>query len=139
MTFKFFSDDGLTVPFTGVGPIPFAQSAGGAPSQVRVKFGSAAAGKRLQAASDPGTDPVQVSVIDDDDGTGLDTTAVRLALSAGGLASATPGAPLTIGTTILSGAENAVDVYISVDAGAVTPATFTDLKLRVAGVIESDV
>ena len=134
-TFNLFADAGLTVPAS---PLTFAQVAGGAPVDRLVFFGSPAAGKKLQAASEPGTAALSLTVIDADELTGLPTSAIKLATSAAGLNSATGGAALAIGSTILSGAAHAVPVYIRADANTGTPATFTDLSLRVDDALETD-
>lgn len=136
-TFKIYADAGLTVPITGAGSVDFSQIASGAAVDRVVYFGSAEAGKKLQAASDPGTDPVELSIFDSNALAGLEPTAMKLALSSGGLDAATAGAALALGTTILSGTANAVPVFIRSDAATATPAVFDDLVLRVAGVLET--
>jgi hypothetical protein len=42
------------------------------------------------------------------------TTEIKLALTSGGLAGATPGGALNLGTTILSGSANAVEIHVRV-------------------------
>ena len=138
MTFAFFADAGLTVPLNSSNPVAFAQLAAGAPVDRIVYFGSADVGKKLQRATDPGVDALEVSVIDTDAGGGLPVTALTLALSSAGLDTATPGDPVSIGATINSGAANSVPVFVRADADSATPATFTDLLLRVAGALETD-
>lgn len=135
-TFNLFADAGLAVPAV---PLSFAQVVGGAPVDRLVYFGSPAAGKRLQAASNPGADALSLAITDSAPGSGLATTVVKLATSAAGLTSATGGAALALGSTILSGAANAVPVYVRVDSGAASAAVFDDLGWQIAGALESDV
>lgn len=135
ITFGFYADAGLTVPLTTGG---VTQIAGGGAVDRLIYFGSPASGKQLQAVSDPGVAPVQVSVVDANPDSTIEASAIRLALSSGGLGSATPGAALTLGTTLNSGAGNAVAVYVRTDGAISTPGTYTDLALRVAGVVETE-
>jgi len=134
-TFNIFADSGLTVPAV---PLAFAQLAGGAPVDRLVWFGSPAAGKKLQASSDPGADALVLEIFDTDAGSGAPATALKLATSAAGLNTATAGASLALGSTILSGAANAVPVFARADAGSATPVTYTDLQVRVMGALETD-
>lgn len=136
MSFGFFADAGLTTPLAD---LAVTQVVGGSPADRLVYLGSATAGKKLQASSNPGVDQVQVSVTDGSPGSGLATTAVKLALSSAGLTSATGGAALDVGATILSGTSGAVPVFIRIDTGAGAPQVFTDLSLAVIDVVESDV
>jgi hypothetical protein len=134
MSFEFYADSGLTTPLAS---LAVTQAVGGAPVDRIVYFGSTNAAEQLQRASTPGVDPVQVSVVDSDPVTGLPTTAVRLALSAGDLGTATPGAALDLPATIAGGVANAVAVFVRIDHGSATHAVFDDLSLRVAGVVVS--
>jgi len=127
-TFRFFADAGLTVPLTSGS---FAVAAGASNVDRVVWFGSPEAGLSLVRVSDPGVDPVQVVPEDTDEESGLDATDVRLALSSAGLGSATPGAALTLGTSIASGAANAIPVYVRVSPGAAPVGQYLDLMLVV--------
>lgn len=134
--YGFYADAGLTVPLS-VGGVQ--QVAGGSPVDRLIYFGNPTAGRRLQAVSDPGVDPVVLEVVDGDEGGGLPASAVRLALSSGALDTAEPGDPITLGTTLLSGAENAVAVYVRTDAGEAALGTYDDLSLAVFDVVETEV
>ncbi len=72
-------------------------------STITVWFGSTTSGYQLQAASDPGTDHLFLSVVDSATGTGHATTAIKLATTSGGLATATAGAALDLDTVIYGG------------------------------------
>ncbi|KAI5914629.1 hypothetical protein [Thauera sp. 2A1] len=134
LTWKCYADPGLTVELT---TLDMQQATSGAPADAVIYFGSVSPNLTLQAASAPGTDPIAFSIIDANAGTGLPATAIRLALSYAGLASATPGAALNIGTTLSSGAANKVAIYVRATSGSSTPATFTDLSLQTSLCVEA--
>lgn len=70
------------------------------------------------------------------------TTEIKLALSSGGLAGATAGAALALGTTLTSGVANAVPVYIRI-TNTVTRVSDTtgypDIKCYINEVLETDI
>lgn len=167
ISLRFYVDPGLTQlvsPF----PINHRIDGQGEPQDFVFYLGSAEAGRRFQAESDPGVAPIAVSILNatpewqpgtvyatgakvrtttklghrfeatvggesgavepvwplDENDTVVDgdvtwtnigpiheSTEVALALTPGGLGSATPGAALPLGTEILSGAANAVEVH----------------------------
>ncbi len=133
MSFAWYSDAGLTVPLTRG---DFVRGSSAAPVDRIVYFGSTDTGKQLQNVNDPGADPLQVSIVGGDDVPAAD---VFLALTAPGLNTATGGAPLSIGTTILSGPSNAVAVFVRIDSDLTAQANYDDASLRVADWVESDV
>lgn len=128
----FYADAGLTVP--GAGGVVVASNATHVDRELR--FGSPVAGKTLQAAADPGVAPIQIIPADDAVGSGIEASAMRLALSPSGLNSATPGGALTIGTTLVSGAGNAVVFYARTARGSLGIGVYPDLKIDTTSVIE---
>lgn len=134
-TFAWYSDAGLTAPLTRA---DFTRGSTAAAVDKLVYFGSTATDKKLQNATTPGTGPVQV-VMADAAGGGVAVADVKLALSSPGLGSATGGAALNIGTTILSGASNAVPVFIRLNSSLTTIGNYDDVSLRVEDWLESDV
>lgn len=134
-TFAWYADAGLTVPLTRG---DFVRGSSVAPVNRVFYFGSPAAGKQLQNVNDPGIDPLQVSVTDSSGGSGVEAADVKLASSFAGLDSATGGAALSIGTTILSGAANAVPVFVRVSSALTAEGNYDDVQLRVADWLESD-
>lgn len=110
LSFQLFADSALTEPLTSLVATHLVGS--GAAVDQRVFFGSAESGVKLVAASDPGVDDILLSVADANPGDGHEPSAVRLATTQGGLDSATPGAALNLGAEVLSGAANAVEVWI---------------------------
>jgi hypothetical protein len=132
ITYAFFHDSALTEEITALNPITATQDENDtlAPVDVQIWFGSATAGSQVQADSDPGVDDIEVSIADSNGATGQTTTAIRLATSQPGLASATPGAALAIGTSVSAGSANAVAFWVRIDDGTGTYGSYTDLSLQ---------
>ena len=136
ITFKFYSDAALTT-LASV-PLTFSQTEPTpTPEDKVVYFGSVASGKTIEATSDPGVDQIAISIVDAASGSGSPATDIKLSLTLGGLASATAGAPLNIGTQVLSGTSNAKSIYIRVLDSTGTVGTNTDLSLQTNNVTES--
>lgn len=131
-TFAWYADAGLTVPLSR-GDLVRGSTA--APVDRIAYFGSPAAGRKLQRESGPGTDPLQVSIVGGGD---VPADDVRLALTAPELNSAAGGAPLGIGTTMLSGPMNAVAIFVRIDSGLTAQNNYDGAVLRVAGWLETD-
>lgn len=135
MPFGFYRDAGLTVPIS-TNYRHFSTQ-----GDRVLYFGNPAEGFQLMDATDPGVALMQIEITDSD-GPGTDFSAdnVAIALTSVGLGTATPGDPLSIGHTLLSGAANAVTVYIrfiGIDSAA--NGDYFDLGLQVANTIESEV
>ncbi len=134
-TWKFYADAGLTSDVSA--GIPVAQVASGGATDLLVYFGSTASGATLQAASSPGGDPITITPADSASGSGVETSMIRLASTALGLDSATPGAAMSLGVSLSSGASNAVPVWVRVAAGALAVGSYTDGGLELCAVVES--
>lgn len=133
MAFGFYLDPALTTLFTG--KLAFAQDVDApAPADRVLYLGNPAAGKTLYAASNPGVDSILVSIVDAATGSGLPASAVKLASTAGGLAGATAGAALNLGTSIAGGAAGARAVHVRVSYTA-AQGSFADLSLQTNQVI----
>lgn len=136
ITFKFYSDAALTTEITA--PLAFSQTEPTpTPEDKLIYFGSVASGKTIEATSDPGVDQIAVSIVDSASGSGSPATDVKLSLTLGGLATATAGAPLNLGTQVLSGTANAKSIYIRVLDSTGVVGTNTDLSLQTNNVTES--
>jgi len=135
ITLAFYSDSGLTTPFDLLSAV---QSSDGTAAAVdRVAYlGSTVSAKKFQAQSSPGTAQVTVSIADAAGGSGLATTAIKLATSNAGLTGATAGASLNLGTQILSGTANAVAVHVRIDAPAIAAGSYSDLSLTTNLLVE---
>jgi hypothetical protein len=134
-TFKFYTDAGL------VTALSTSLKASGASTDFRIWFGSAETedAYKVEADSDPGVDQIEISITDSAPSTGHAASAVKLALTEGGLATATGGAALDIGTSVNSGAANAVEVWVRVADAVGSLATSTELGLTTNTLIESAV
>lgn len=112
--FNFYdsTDTTLTTPLGSSLTFVGSADAGAAAITKHFLYGSPTASTQLQMASNPGVDQIPVALTDSGSGSGHAITEVKLASTEGGLTSATAGASLNIGHTILSGAANAVHVWI---------------------------
>ncbi len=81
----------------------------------------------------------RISITDSAPSTGHAASAVKLALTEAGLATATGGAALDIGTSVNSGAANAVEVWVRVADAVGSLATSTELGLTTNTLKESAV
>ncbi len=137
-TFKFYNDAGLSAIATGISAAQAADGSAAAVDRV-VYLGSTTAGKKLNTEASPGVNQITVSISDSAPLAGVEASHVKLALSSAGLASATPGAALSLGTQILSGSANAVAIHMRIDTPALVSGVYTDCSLRTNSVIEADV
>lgn len=136
LTFGFYSDPALTTPVDA--RLPFVQTIS-APTAVdaMVYFGSPLAGRLCQAASDPGVDPVVISIIDAAPGTGSPAADVKLALSSGALAGATGGANLVLPAIIDGGFGNAIEIHVRVLDSTHASGLHVDLSVMTNPIEES--
>jgi hypothetical protein len=134
-TFKFWTNAALTVALST------SLKASGSSTDFRIWFGSAEAedAYKVEADSDPGVDQIEISITDSAPSTGHAASAVKLALTEAGLATATGGVALDIGTSVNSGAANAVEVWVRVADAIGSLATDTTLGLTTNTLIESAV
>ncbi len=135
LTFQFYEDSNLTNP---VGTLSFTFESDGSTGAIDtvVYFGSTDGTKTLQALSNPGVDPIQVSVSDSAPGSGQEATAVKLATTQAGLDTATPGAALSLGASISGGVANAVAIWIRVEPTTLAVGTSNELTLTTNDVQE---
>lgn len=137
LSFGFYSDAGLTTPVAA--RLRFVQAVSGPVAVDRVIwFGSPLPARMCQAASDPGVDPVTIGVIDANSGTGSPAGDVRLALTAGGLDTATGGAALDLPATIQGGVGGAVAVHVRVLDSTHDSGVHDDLSLVTNTLREAD-
>lgn len=129
-TFKFYTNSNLTTEFTGY--VTATQNVDGSTGMQKFQYwlGSVAAGKTLQAESDPGIDQITLSITDSAPGTGHPASDIKLALTEGGLTSATGGAPLNLGTAITSGVANAVTFWVGITDSTAVTGTSTELAIQ---------
>jgi hypothetical protein len=104
-TWTFFSDAGLSNTVTGLNCTTTV-------STHHLWFGSATTGRKIFAQTTG--QPVQITCADSATG-GHATTAIKLSLTTGGLAGATPGAALTLATGFIAGGTaNAKEFYAQI-------------------------
>jgi len=127
MSIGFFLDSGLSQPAFRIAATAAADGTGS--SDHHFWLGGTDATREHVAASDPGVDPIEVSVLDAAGGDSLLPSSLMLATTQGGLDTATPGAALTLGATVGGGAANAVSVWLRVDAPEIDPAIYDNLSL----------
>lgn len=132
--FGFYSDPAMTTPLTLLSLLSLFDGSSGEAVTGVVYFGNPASGKLLLPAEDAA---IEISVTDSASGTGLPASAVKLALTEAGLASATPGAALSLGASRTSGAGNQVEVWVAVDTGAAPVGDYLDLGLVTNSIVEA--
>jgi len=127
-TFKFYTNSNLTAEFGGT--ITAVQNLDGTTGRqdFQLWLGSVAASKTLRVDSNPGVDQIALSVVDASPGSGHPASEIKLATTQGGLAGATGGAALNLGTTILSGTSNAVPFWVGVQDSTGVLGTSTELS-----------
>lgn len=124
----FFEDSGLSMPSVGIGAMQASDGSSAAVDR-QVWIGVTDTDRAYYAASDPGTDDIVVSIVDAASGTSLLPSSLRLAWDSGGLDTATPGAPLAIGTDVQPGSLNAVAFMIRIDTAAFASGVYDNLSL----------
>lgn len=133
MSIGFFQDAGLAQPASWLSATAAADGAGS--SDHVFYLGGTDAAREHVAASDPGVDPIEVSISDSAGGTLLLPSALRLATTQVGLSTASPGAPLNVGTAIAGGSAQAVAVWVRVDTPVIDPAIYDNLSLTTNALI----
>lgn len=113
--FKIYTDAGLTNELSG--NIVTVHNNDGTTGNIDRAYyiGSTVVGKTLQTAVNGGVDQIVLSLLDSN--VAANTPAVtdfKLALTLLGLDAATAGAPLNLGTTILSDIANALPFYVRI-------------------------
>jgi len=138
ISLQFYTDAGLTTPATSISAIQASDGSAAAEDRV-VYLGSTVSGHKFRADSDPGVDPVVVSIADSAAGTGVEATHVKLATTSGGLATALAGQPLSLGTQLLSGVANAQPVHVRIDTPALAIGVYSELTLSLNTLLEEEV
>ncbi|MCK9386073.1 MAG: hypothetical protein M0Q15_15800 [Nevskia sp.] len=131
ISFKFYHDAALTQEITSGNPLTATQETSGALGAVdkTIYLGSTVTGNKAQATSNPGVDPVVVSIADADAGTGAPATEFKLSLSPI-TGAETAGAALTLSATLLSGVANAIPIYTRRVSALAVAGSYTDLTLQ---------
>ncbi|RUM30221.1 MAG: hypothetical protein DSY42_04885 [Aquifex sp.] len=130
--FGFFADPQLTTPLTSLSMVVNAQTGG--TKDFVLYFGSP--DSTVKAVPDPqGNNPneIQVYLRDLITGNGHDIgteVIYRLATTQAGLDTATDNTPLSLGTQVLGGTANAIEIWLRlIENPQPNPGNFTDLEL----------
>lgn len=128
-----YLDSGLTTQFNDSTPLTL-QAVNGSAATGSVYVGTPTSGNQIQAASDPGTDQITMSIVDSSAGSGVEAAHIKLALSEAGLDSATGGAALNLGATISHGTPVRVWYRWTNSTGS---GTSTEISLQLSARVES--
>ena len=131
-----YLDVGLTDQFDDATDILGASAINGGQGDGVFYVGSPDDTIKIQADSDPGIDPITVSIADSAPGSGVEVTDIKLALTQGGLGGTTGGASLNLGATINGGVANAVAVWYRWTNGTGGD-TYTEISLGIVARAES--
>lgn len=136
-TFDFFTDSALTS--AAPTPIQFSHNSDFSdnPQDLQLFLGSLGSSVKIEANSNPGVDNITISVNDTSPASNHETTEIKLATTQGGLAAATPGASLTVGTSVLSGTANKFEFWVRVTNAVSTIGTITELSIDTNSLKES--
>lgn len=137
ISLKFYADAGLVAELANLDAL-FASDGSTTSRDFVVYLGSTATGRQFQDYTDPGVASLSLSVTDSAGGGGT-ASMIKLALSPAALDSATAGAPLDLGVSILSGPAGALPIHVRVTPGALALGTYADLALQLSSVVESAV
>lgn len=110
-----YSDEGLTTLLTAIEGVIDDSVV------IEAFVGSPVDGINHERKTLPGTNQLELSIVDNDTGDAVPATNFKFALTEGGLAGATPGAALPLGVLIESGVAGALPVWIELtdDSGVV--------------------
>lgn len=127
-TFDIFTDTALTSPAPSPIQLSHNSDFSDNPQDLQFFFGSPGSSLKVEANSNPGNDNIILSVVDSDPGNNHEDVEIKLATTQGGLAAATPGAPLTVGTEVLSGDANDFEFWVRVTNAVTDVSTITELS-----------
>ncbi len=131
-----YHDPGLTDQFDDTTDTLPAGALQGADGDGVFYVGTPNAANQIQAESDPGVDPIVVSIADSAPGSGVEVTDIKLASSQSGLGSAIAGNPLSIGATIAGGIPGAVPVWYRWN-NTQGSSVYLDISLEIVPRVES--
>jgi len=116
LSFKLYTDAALTAEFNGT--LQTTHNTTGSTGRVDtvLYLGSTATSKTLEADSNPGVDQITLTAADSAIGSGHEAAEIKMALSQAGLDSATGGAALAIGISVLSGVPGDLPIWFGIDA-----------------------
>ena len=137
MAWKLYTDAACTTPFGGTQLVNSKQNLTDNPQDFTYYYANVdddpmdSGSIKLEEQTDPGVNQIQLYVEDASPGSVHEATEITLALSSGDLGVNTPGDPLNLGTQLLSGASNALPVYVRVVNAVTTLGRSTELSIWV--------
>ncbi|MDP2431256.1 MAG: hypothetical protein Q8O33_04440 [Pseudomonadota bacterium] len=138
-SFGFYLDAGKTLPLTTAAVFSMNVDGSTGPVDTILFFGSTVTGRLARAASNPGVDMLTVSIEDANPGGGQPSTAVKLALDAAGLATATAGAPLNLGITERLSSASGFPIHVRYTDQTGVVGNYADLALKTCDLFETAV
>lgn len=145
MAWKLYTDASLDTEFTNPLSVIHRTDLGDNPQTFTFYFGNREDDPgdnqiiQKQAASAPGTDQITLTVEDANPGSGHDVGEITLALSEADLDTNTAGASLDLGTQLLSGASEAVEIWVRVENSVTDVGTRQELSVDINATVDSDV
>jgi hypothetical protein len=137
-TFGSYANASLTTALTEIGKAFYDDGSTGA-IDVLFYIGSTTASKKILAASDPGVDPIPISVVDSNGGMGQLAADIKLALTQGDLDTAVAGAAIDGPAQVLSGVPQALAVWMRLDPSNLSAGEYNDLSISFGPVVERTV
>lgn len=138
-TFTFFHDAALTNPIEAGDTLTGSHVSGAADfTDKTIYFGSPATGTKAEVTANPGVTAIEVSIADADGGSGTPATEFRLSLSAI-TGAETPGAALTLSTSVQSGVANAVPIHTRRTGSVSVAGNYSDISITTQNLRESPV
>lgn len=137
MPFDFYTDTALTSAAPSPVQVSHNSDFSDNPQDFQYFLGSLDADRIIEANSNPGVDNIIISVADTTPASGHETTEILLATTQLGLDSATPGASLTVGTSVSSGAANDFEFWVRVVNAVSTVGLATELSFATNNVKET--
>lgn len=129
-----YLDEQLTDQFDDATDFLTLEAVSGATAFGSFWVGTPNTGQKIQADSDPGVDPIQISIVDAQAGTGVDELDMKLALSEAGLSGAVAGDPVDLPATINYGTP--VEVFFQWTNNSATTES-TEISFELVAVVES--
>lgn len=137
ISFGFYFDSAKTLSLTTAAVFSMNADGSTGPVDTILYLGSTTASRKAQAASNPGVDQLSVSIEDSNPAGGEPAGAVKLALTAAGLDTASAGAPLSLGITELLSSESGFPVHVRVTDQTGVVGNYADLALKTCDLFET--
>lgn len=139
ISFGFYFDSLKQIPLTTAAVFSMNADGSTGPVDTVLYLGSNTASRKAQAASNPGVAHLSVSIEDSNPTGGQPANAVKLALSAIGLDSATPGAALDLGVVELLSDSAPLAIHVRVTDQTHVVGNYGDLALKTCDLFETSV